>query len=83
MAQFDSPTYTLQVLSLVNPGGTYPSLLDVIAWLNSLNHTSDSDSEASSTDAAISELKFACRLYSTLDARVPPAYKAAIIAQGL
>ena len=81
MGEWDTPAaLDHPVLEQVDPVGTLPSLLDVIAWMNSLFHTSDSDSESDSDDNSVSDLSFMSRLYETLDARVPPTFRAAYIA---
>ncbi len=80
MGEFDTPAaLDHPALEPVDPSGTLPSLIDIITWMNSLNHTSDSDSESDSDDDSVSDLAFLCRLYVTLDARMPPTYRDAYI----
>ena len=80
MGEFDTPAaLDHPVLVQDDPAGTTPSLIDIVSWMNSLNHTSDSDSESDSDDDSVSDLSYLCRLYETLDARVPPTFRTAYI----
>lgn len=67
-------------LDVVDPAGTMPSLIDIAEWMDSIHWDSDSDYDSDSDDDSVDVFEFLSRLYSTLDARVPPTYKANLIA---
>lgn len=67
-------------LEVIDPVGTTPSLIDIIQWMDSIHHDSDSDFDSDSDDDSVDHFEFLSRLYTTLDNRVPPTYKAALIA---
>ena len=81
LGPFDTPADNSHIpLAVTDPVGTLPSLRDIVQWLDSLYHESDSEDDSDSDDDSVDELEFLCRLYKTLDDRVPPTYKAAVIA---
>lgn len=80
LGPFDTPPdLSAPALVVPNPYSNHPSTHDVILWLDSLNVDSDAAADSDSDDDSIDELEFLTRLYATVDARINPAYKSAII----